>query len=919
MPVVDVERVQQADTISLRQVRELPINRRDYLNLATLTPGVAEINNYVGITDAPLVQAPNSGLSFGGNNGRGNVFWLDGSENYVNTGGVRPSISQEAVAEFHVDRSSYSAEFGGGIGGIVNIVSQSGSNQIHGDMFGFLRHRSIQARNYFDPGKAAFTRTQMGATLGAPIQKDRTFVFLGFERLQREETAFVPILSDRSIFSTLLPSQQQLVDVFNVLPIAQFKQLAMVTEQALKTDNFPSTLALFNANSGLFPLSERNALGSVRVDHAFSDNHRLFARFNAANGDSQNSGEGLIGYNRGLVLSTSDRTLMFNDTRVISERLVSESRLLFNRTLYSVANRDRIGPSLEINGYGYFGKDSVLPSDLREWHGQFQQNLFYTKGRHSLRFGIDINPVHDSALVQTNLGGRFSFGQYLPLGTLYNVFNNDPNTQNLIITALKLFGHPEAIPNLDAPITALQAFNLGIPSVYIQAFGDPTWRGWFFRYNGFINDVFHVNPHLTVNIGLRYEHEENPPELNTNPNNFAPRVGLAWSPFNDRKTVIRTGYGLFYQRSLAQNAVAVETQSGTKYNQIVVPLTGLPGSKNPATGQPYTSADIYQTLLAQGVIGTRQIAASDLRQFGIVPGPNFPYQVVFVRPVNWKTTYAQQASFEIERAIKGFSVSAAYNFTRSAHLPRIRDLNVKYGPPGPHGEPTFLPVDPLTSELIALESAANSFYNALIVQVVRRFGSRFTLNAHYTFSKSIDEVSDLNFLPNDSLNARKERALSAFDQRHRVVGSAIWDLPGTGRRGDGAVNALFGGFVLSPIVVASSGRPFNVVTGVDYNSRRPEGAGRNIGRGPNFFTADIRLSRRFPLGHRDQLALELIGEGFNLLNRTNFLRLNNTVGNLTVDELPHPLVGKRGNPTEPLSFLSAYDPRQFQFAIKVHF
>jgi hypothetical protein len=106
---------------------------------------------------------------------------------------------------------------------------------------------------------------------------------------------------------------------------------------------------------------------------------------------------------------------------------------------------------------------------------------------------------------------------------------------------------------------------------------------------------------------------------------------------------------------------------------------------------------------------------------------------------------------------------------------------------------------------------------------------------------------------------------------------------------------------------------------VDYNSRRPDGAGRNIGHGPSFFTADMRLSRRFPLPYREQLALEFIAEGFNLLNRTNFRRLNNTVGNITVEQLPQPLVGVRGTPTEPLSFLSAYDPRQFQFALKVHF
>src|SRR5262249_51348458 len=149
-----------------------------------------------------------SGISFGGSNGRGNAFLIDGVENYLNSGGVRPSVSQEAVREFQINRNSYSAEFGNATGGMINVITRSGTNEVHGNLFGFLRHRDIQARNYFDPAKSAFTRGQEGATFSAPLQRDRTFVFLSFERLDRHETAFVPILQDRSAFGQLTSSQQ---------------------------------------------------------------------------------------------------------------------------------------------------------------------------------------------------------------------------------------------------------------------------------------------------------------------------------------------------------------------------------------------------------------------------------------------------------------------------------------------------------------------------------------------------------------------------------------------------------------------------------------------------------------------------------------------------------------------------------------
>ena len=600
---------------------------------------------------------------------------------------------------------------------------------------------------------------------------------------------------------------------------------------------------------------------------------------------------------------------MVNDTRVLSARLVSESRFSVSRTRFNARNRDTVGPSLDINGYGLFGKDWTLPTDFGEWHGQAQQNFFLMQGRHSIRFGADINPVRTAAILQTNFGGRFTFGEYLPFGAFLNGVSGSASTAATVATLLARSGRSNLIDNLETPLTAIQAFNIGAPAVYIQGFGDPRWQGWFPRANFFFNDVIRLHPRLTMNLGVRYELESAPSGLGTDPNNIAPRAGLAWDLSGDRKTVLRAGYGLFYLRHQSQVAAAFGSQARGAYQQVVVPLSGLPGSRNPLTGAPVNSSDIYRTLLAQGVLGARGIAAADLAQFGIQPGPDFPFQVRFEKPRDFENAWAHQTSLEVERALGGTSLLVGYNFNRAAHLPRLRDLNQKYGAPGKLGDPSLEPLDPLVGQQLLYESAANSFYHALFVQAARRFSGHVSFNAHYTFAKSIDEITDIQFMPHDSLNTRRDRARSSFDQRHRFVASGFFRLPGRGP---------WGGFTLSPILSATSGRPFNVVTGIDFNARRPAGAGRNIGAGPGFFSADLRVSREFSFSRRrDSLRLELIGEAFNLTNRTNFKSLNNTVGDVTVDQLPRPLVGQLGEVEDPLSFVSAFPARQLQMAVKL--
>lgn len=921
--VVEVERVQQANTIEQARIRNLPINRRNYLDFALLAPGVVETTTLVDDTSFRPIQTPNSGLSFGGSNGRGNGFYIDGVENYLSSGGVRLSVTQEMAQEFQINRNTFSAEFGNASGGVVNIITKSGVNDLHGNLFGFLRHRDIQARNYFDPGKSAFTRVQAGATLSGALKKDKTFFFLGFERLDRQETNFVPILQDRSVFNRLTPSQQQLVDFFNATGNPLLVGLGRQASQLLVPGNNPALVRLFNANSGVFPFAEDLTTFGMRLDHRFSDRHNAFLRGNFTANRQDNSNFGALdGYNRGRAIDLHDATGVISDTFLFNPRWLMETRLMFNYNTFEVIPIDAIGPELNIVGSGLFGRQIFVPFNNYERHYQAIQNFSYLSGRHSLKFGYDLNPVRNTQNSATFFGGRFSFGEAVPLANALVAVTGDPTLPQTIAGVLQQAGRPQLAANLNQPLSALQAYSLGLPSFYQQGFGDPNYINFIKRFHNYVQDTWKATNTLTLNFGLRYELEVHNPIIPADRNNISPRFGFAWSPGHNGRTAIRGGYGLYYSQINSTVAGTADPLSGRYINQVFVPLTGIPGINNALTGRTLTSADIYQTLLGQGVIGRRTISQADLSQFGIRVGPGLPLAVVFGVDPNFVNPWAHQASFEVEHAIGNYAISVAYNFNRAAHLARILGKNVAYtGQRLPDGRPTFTRVNPLLLQRNIFESSANSFYHAGIIQLTRRFSRGIALNAHYTFSKAMDESTDFNsdYSANDQLNARAERALSAFHQKHRFVLNGVFESQ--------AKNALLKQWNVAPIITANSWRPFNVLTGVDLptggdgyvNTKRPAHLGRNAGQGPNFFTFDMRLSRRFRFSSVEQRNIEFIAEGFNLLNRTNFRSVNNTVGDVPISALPNPIVPNRSSANTPLAYTSALNPRQFQFGLKINF
>ena len=889
--LLEAERSHQASTMEKEIVQSLPINRRDYLTFALLAPGVADSSALADNTDYRIKQAPNSGLSFYGSNGRGNWITVDGGEANDSRGGVRPTISQEAVQEFQINRSNYSAELGGASGGVIAIVSKSGTNRIHSSLFGFFRDQSLDAGDPFaaDLRGGALTRIkppsqrqQFGGTAGLPLKRDQTFLFAAMEGLRRRESSAVSVLTDLSIFQPT-PAQRAILDS---LPPADAAPLrAALTSPA-------ETVDLFKRNSGVFPFFTDDWKFSLRLDHRPGPADQLFFRYNYTNSSETNSTvRALVGATRGTRIETLDSTSILGWTHAFSERDVNEARFQWNYRNFLVNSLETFGPQINLAGFGFFNRDLTLPSNTIERRYEAKDSFTRQRGSHILKFGGSLLFRGNSTNTDLYAAGSFNFGQ-LP--------------GSMVSPALA-----------STTINSVQSFNLGLAQAFRIGFGDPIVSSTDPTVNLFLQDSWKVSPFLTLDFGLRYELDDRRDPMPTDTNNFAPRVGFAWDPFQDKKTTVRGGYGIFYSPTYYHiDYVAQALADINGHRQFAQVATNIltPGLAAPS--------NIFRTLRGQGVITlptpSRPIRPADLTQFGLAfnhTGPIPASSVMFYHAPDYVNSYSQQASLEIERELaRDLVLSASYTFVRTLKITRARDTNLLPAPVDPRlgirvwSAPYF--VNPLLAQNNIYESSARALYSGMIVELRKRFSRSFSLNAHYTLSKATDDVVDFNsgFQANEQTNLAAEHALSSFDQRHKFVAFALWAAPR--------------GLQLAPIFRANSARPFNLYVGSDLNgdrhpdTDRPAFAGRNTGIGPNFWTFDLRLSRRMNLGERSHL--ELIGEAFNLFNRLNFASINN--GGLGNMPGPFHIHGRHDRtPSQPLGFTSAFDPRRIQVGFRLSF
>jgi Carboxypeptidase regulatory-like domain/TonB dependent receptor len=942
--IVDTNRTEQSSTVDAKQISNLPINRRNFLDYALLTPGVTDTDNIADASDFRIAQTPQTGLSFGGNNGRGNSVSVDGAETIGLTGGVQATLSQEAVQEFQVVRNSYSAEFGGAAGGVVNIVSKSGGNSIHGSAFGLFRDQHFDAHNFFDynpSGKSPFNRQQYGGSVLGPIKRDKTFFFTAIERLSQKRTTFVNLLTDPNIFQPTA-SQNALLDFLGGNP--EFAELANTLRGRLTTtpQSFPDTVNLFTNASDQFPFDEDATQFSARLDHNFSDRSSGYLRFNLTDSVFENQAAGaLTAVSRGRKADSFNGGLVGSHNYQFSPTMFNELKLQFSYTRLDFLPNDPNGPELNIEGYGLFGREFTLPSLSIDRHFDAYDNVTKALGDHTLKFGGSMFFHRLGMNDQPFFGGRFSFQPVIRLSDVI-AMGSPPGTVTAIENFLQLNG-PGLQSNLNAPINSIQAFNLGLPASFQGGFGDPTTSSWTNRYALYLQDAWKLRPNLTLNYGLRYSLHDEPFFVPTYKRDFQPRAGFSWNPRGDGKTVIRGGAGI-YTGFLNFAIPHVTNKLGGTTDPSAVYIVLARATSN-AFGLP-TSFAVYQTLRDRGVLGNRPIQLSDVTSppLNITPGPGSPFEVRYRLGTNYRNPTSYQASLGVQRDLGGgFSLELNYLYVRGLHISRNRDINqiAQTGPPNmlnPLGGPTFDPEagnfsNPLRLQDNIYEQTANSFYHGFTAQVQRRFGKNFSLNAHYTLAKAIDEVTDYNsdWSAQNPLNLRLDRSLSSFDQRHRLVVSGQFQSPFKG--------AALKNWTFSPIFVGQSGRPFNLLLGFDANtdrrfqSDRPGMAGRNTGLGEPYYSLDIRLGRRFYL--KEGRFLELTFDAFNLFNRANLLGINNILGAActtpggdrftpcTADAGATPrltdynLRGRRDRkPTEPLGFTSAADPRQLQFGAR---
>jgi hypothetical protein len=797
--LVETTRTSISNTIDQERIENLPINERSATGFALTISTVGRDNG------RPIGPAPTSGLNIGGQRGRSTLVQVDGSDftdNSINA--ARTTVSQEAVQEFQVATNSYAPEFGRATGGIINVVTKRGTNEYSGNLFGFIRDKSVQARNPFAPFKSAFTRTQFGGTLGGPLPflnfgeggpvttggRDKNFFFVSFERRQRNETGFFTSDVAQNLTASVnfpviaVPglNLNPLARTFDRLTPEQAARINQLIQQGTALLGNPATLTqgiaaicgarayaffassggntaltgtnpLFSSNDGsacnsapigtpispilpgtvgqrfflsgapvpintrnaqgqfiafrplndlqrVFPVTDRSNFFSIRTDHNLNPDNQLTFRFGYNPGnltgiqvESQNQSLGQNDFSRTGITELKDYSFTAGLNSTIGERAANEFRFNYGRrdTVFRSQNGDAV--SFNISDAAFIGRELFSPVDRTETRYQIANNFNYILGTHTLKFGGDINFVRiPSAVFELNFAGLFNFGPFA-------ASNLNP----------AFAGFPDFTP--------VQSYGLGLPSTYIQGFGDPVSRIKNTPISFFAQDTWKATRRLTFNYGIRYDVELtetiapvgfNDPLSRINlsasdilaaqdalgvqqgfprdTNNVAPRFGFALDVFGDSKTVIRGALGLFYDHPLLAAAFNSDIADAAQQQQAVLTagspaLTSLlnaaqvfqgtvcnAASANPICPPGFNTPGLAPT--AQYQFGRQRFNDQTFSGFGTV----LPFTLPITK--DFKYASATQANLTFERQLtSNMAVTASYIFVGAHNLPHPTDLN----------------------------------------------------------------------------------------------------------------------------------------------------------------------------------------------------------------------------------------------------
>jgi hypothetical protein len=884
-PVVDVQKTAVASVVSQQQIESLPIDGRNFISFAIITPGVT--------TDRTPQQGASatSGLTFAGQRARSNNITVDGlNNNDAALGSVRATFSQEAVREFQVLTNSYSAEFGNATGGVLNIVTKSGTNAFNGNAFVFVRDDALNAKGHFeqfdpfdrpvDLEKAPYSQEQFGATLGGPIRKDRSFFFVSLERLDVAASNLVTI-DDR----TIVPHP------FTGAPLGTAAQILRNAGFPVETGNVG-----YGVNSTQF---------LAKVDHQLQRDHSLTLRFNTSDALNENIEPfgGITSRSRAAALDAQDFVFAAGVTSVFSSRWVNEVRFQYAYRDQLVRSLDPAcggpcidssqgGPTLEVTGVASVGRQRFTPGTRTNALYQVVDTVSLAAGSHLFKAGIDVNFVDDrttAPALPLHFGGRYIF-QQLP-----------------------------AIPGLlPAPVSPIQAVALGLPAAYVQGYGVDTDQYDTSNVSLFVQDDWRLNARTTLKYGVRYQNQFWPEtsygapgypgtfDFPSDNNNIAPRVAISWDATGDRKTSVHAAYGLFFENHITGLVGITDLLDGDDHVRTLVRTfpNSLPAWSAPGHRLPESAVGSFTTL-----------------KFLIDPGLESPY--------------AHHSAIGVDRELRG-NIGLSANFVYARGLNQIG--TVDYNPVVPALGAGRRPQDVggvagTSASILQYTSFGETWYKGLTLSLNKRYSQRHQFLVSYTLSEAEDNSTDFQsaFIPQQNGRGRdpndvdglpvgfdpeSERGPSTQDQRHRLVASGLYTAPGEVQ--------------FSAILTAASGRPYTILAGADLNGDGNGGAfppdrartdpaseassvGRNSGTMPRQVTVDLRVSKRFRFGPR--ASIEGIFETFNLFNRTNYIETNNLSSAF--------IFGTGSYPANPLPgferFTQAGPPRQVQLAVKVSF
>ncbi len=909
-PLIQSENSSVGGVVDEKNIKELPLNGRQFWQLAQLIPGVSP-------PPQNSTLSARGGFQVAGSYEVSNNFILDGIDNNDRTTGqpsVRPSV--DGIQEFRVLTGTYEAEYGRQSGGQVLITTKSGSNQFHGTAFEFFRNDHLDARNFFSPGNLSpFTRNQYGGSLGGPINKNKTFFFVTYEGLGSKQVnvvrGTVPTIAQRQGNFTGSAPLTGAGIVGNQIPASQLSSTSLALLKYYPLPNLTASGGLNYVNTS--PTTSSFNQFSTRFDQVISAKNNLYGTYQYY--DSYDFAPSTVpGFGTAQPQRFQHAALV--DDHIFSPGFINELRFGYNRLAGLKQNEDAaLGDQITVLGLpqgGPYGLEPTIPgnggipavsitglsslgqSGNPQWRADNTYNLVdavtWEKGKHTVKFGTDFQYFYKHSYFETTARGAFSFnGQY---------------TGN-----------------------ALADFLLGDIRTTSRGIGDPNQHPKTKAEAFYIQDEWKVVPKLTLNIGLRYElffpQRENTNKLsafnlnngtlqdgqgniwNVNPStgllintgttspidtlwniktmNFAPRFGFAYRLGNNNRTVIRGGYGIFYDQNVVGNGVFQFFGLGTPY-QTAQGFTNTPTLLTATWQNPFpagTTSGSYTT----GAINK-----------------NFP------------TAYTQQWTFGIQHEIvSNLLLDVTYQGSKGTHLPYSYNINVPA--PGAGAIQARRPY-PLWGTVTYVDAINASSYNSLNVRLERRFNHGLSFNTNFVYSKSLD----LGYLPSTSAsgdaslqnrqNIAAEWGLSDFNQKFRYIANAVYDLPfGHGRAFLNSaprwLDVVAGGWEATGILTLQGGRPFSVTTSKDISntggSNRPfvtgdptlsnptvnawfntaafsnvvPGGGYafgNLGRnnliGPGIQNLDFGLFKNFRVTER--IGVQFRAEAFNALNHANF-------------------------------------------------